>query len=107
MAVLAIPLTANDTPRYAVWVPTNYDKQTFPYIKGRLYYTKAGGMDKGDEDMCVQDWNAICTEYDFVDTNGKKIADPKTWRPADGGVRSLADRPKNTHSPMGKKQRRN
>jgi hypothetical protein len=106
MAVLAIPLTEENTPRYAVWVPTTYDKQEHPYIKARLYYTKSGVIDEEEDDMCAQDWEAICTKITFVGKNGNKIADPKTWRPADGGVRNMADRPKNDCSPMGKKQKR-
>jgi hypothetical protein len=73
----------------------------------RIYYTKSGGIDKGDDDMGVQDWDAICEDFHYVDRDGKNIAHPKTWRPADGGIRSLADKPKNTSSPMGKKQRQN
>jgi hypothetical protein len=106
MAVLAIPLTDEKTPRYAVWVPTNYDEQSTPHIKARLYYTKSGVIDEADDDMCAQDWESITSKITFVGKNGNKIADPKKWRPADGGVPNMADRPKNSCSPMGKKQKR-
>jgi hypothetical protein len=78
-----------------------------PHVKWRFYYTKSGGIDEGDEDMGVQDWEAICKNFHYVDKDDRNIAHPSTWRPADGGIRSLADKPKNTSSPMGKKQRVN